>query len=87
MPKFMGWYNELVHNSREFAPVDAEPTDWSECVKHRTLKAKNESYYLLEMIKASNKDKSAPHKEPLRAFLHYAYQAINTYTSKIHTNE
>lgn len=44
------------------------------------LVAKDDSYYLLEMIKSSNKGKT---NNKVRNFLEYAYEAINTFTQKI----
>ena len=48
-----------------------------------SLDAKDESYYLLDMIRASNKDKDDTHTIKFRRFLDYAYKAIDKYTSKI----
>lgn len=83
---FSQWYKELAENKRAFAPLSIAPQDkrnaeLSNWVKDLTLEAKDESYYLLEMIKASNKDKSNSHK--FRCFMDYAYKAIDKYTSKI----
>ena len=45
------------------------------------LEAKDESYYLLEMIKSSNKGMTSNNR--VRNFLEYAFEAINTFTQKI----
>jgi hypothetical protein len=85
--KFLQWYQELSENKRGFAPLTLSSSgahaDLSHWVQGFTLLGQDESYYLLEMIKASNRDRDTSHNVPLRRFLHYAYQAINTYTSKI----
>lgn len=88
LSRFVNWYKELASNQRGFAPLNianennrkASLANW---VKDFSLEAKDESYYLLEMIKASNKDKNNSQTIKLRRFLDYAYQAINKYTGKI----
>ena len=52
-------------------------------IKNIELDAKNDSYYLLEMIKASNAYKKKDHSNKFRYFLQFAYEAINHYTKKI----
>lgn len=85
---FSEWYHELESNNRSFAPLNIAPNDkrnvklvnW---IQDFTLDAKDESYYLLEMIRTSNKDKDKSHDVKFRRFIDYAYKAINKYTSKI----
>jgi hypothetical protein len=87
LERFLSWYQELSENKRGFAPLtltsEGNNADLSHWVQGFTLRAKDDSYYLLEMIKASNQDNDTSHNVPLRRFLHYAYQAINTYTRTI----
>lgn len=79
------WYNELAQNKRAFAPLNHEATSQMQgWIKGKELDAKNDSYYLLEMIKASNEVKKKEHDNKFRFFLQFAYKAINTYTSKIY---
>ena len=88
LSRFTQWYQELAENKRGFAPLTiadasdrgAKLTNW---IQDFSLDAKDESYYLLEMIRASNKDKDASHSIKFRRFLDYAYKAITKYTSKI----
>lgn len=81
---FYKWYSELASNNRTFAPLHYDNVDnmggW---IKKIELDAKDDSYYLLEMIRASNKDKSKEHSNKFRFFLQFAYEAINKYTKKI----
>ncbi len=82
---FYQWYKELSGNERSFAPLNLVPpgkelTNW---VKGYSLKGKDESYYLLEMIKASNKGNGEKHGNIFRYFLDFAYKAINVYTKNI----
>lgn len=86
--RFNLWYQELAQNNRGFAPLNLadmskrdEPL--SNFVQDFSLEAKDESYYLLEMICAANRDKDISHSLKFRRFLDYAYQAINKYTKKI----
>jgi hypothetical protein len=78
------WYKELAQNKRAFAPLHYDSTSkmggW---IKGYELDAKNDSYYLLEMIKTSNKDKTKEHSNKFRFFLQFAYDAIDGYTQKI----
>ena len=82
---FYQWYKELSENARGFTPLNLvgpgkELTAW---VKGNTLKGKDESYYLLEMIKASNKGNGEKHDNIFRYFLEFAYSAINVYTKNL----
>ena len=82
---FYQWYKELSENARGFTPLNLvgpgkELTNW---VKGNTLKGKDESYYLLEMIKASNKGNGEKHDNIFRYFLEFAYSAINVYTKNL----
>ncbi|EJX10190.1 hypothetical protein EVA_01701 [gut metagenome] len=86
--RFSQWYHELAENKRSFAPLTiADPNDrgakLSNWIQDFSLDAKDESYYLLNMIRASNKDKDDTHTIKFRRFLDYAYKAIDKYTSKI----
>jgi hypothetical protein len=77
------WYNELATNQRAFAPLkyDRISEEW---VNGMVLEAKDDSYYLLEMIKASNRQQNKFDKSnKLRHFLQFAYDAIDTYTKDI----
>ena len=86
--RFSEWYHELAENKRGFAPLtiadpnvrNAKISNW---IQDFSLDAKDESYYLLDMIRASNRDKDDTHTNKFRRFLDYAYQAIDKYTSKI----
>lgn len=78
------WYGELAQNKRAFAPLHYDNYDqMSGWIKGYDLEAKDYSYYELQMIKASNKDKSKEHSNKFRFFLQFAYEAINNYTKKI----
>ena len=52
-------------------------------VKTLSLDAKDDSYYLLKMIQASNGNKDKTHENKFRFFLQFAHDAINYYTKKI----
>jgi hypothetical protein len=52
-------------------------------IKNIELDAKDDSYYLLEMIKASNAYNEKDHSNKFRFFLQFAYDAINCYTKKL----
>lgn len=67
---------------RAFAPIaNIDPSNMANIIKNSVeLVAKDDSYYLLEMIKSSNKGKT---NNKVRNFLKYAYEAINTFTQKI----
>ena len=78
------WYTELAQNKRAFAPLHYDnPKQMGGWIKSINLDAKDDSYYLLRMIQASNKDNSKEHNNKFRFFLKFAYDAINRYTSKI----
>lgn len=78
------WYTELAQNKRAFAPLHYDnPKQMGGWIKSIELDAKDDSYYLLKMIQASNQDNSKEHSNKFRFFLNFAYDAINNYTSKI----
>ena len=78
------WYTELAQNKRAFAPLHYDnPKQMGGWIKSIELDAKDDSYYLLKMIQASNQDNSKEHSNKFRFFLKFAYDAINNYTSKI----
>ena len=78
------WYTELAQNKRAFAPLHYDnPKQMGGWIKSIELDAKDDSYYLLKMIQASNQDNSQEHSNKFRFFLKFAYDAINNYTSKI----
>ena len=88
LARFSEWYQELAENKRGFAPLTIpDPNDrkakLSNWIQDFSLDAKDESYYLLDMIRASNKDKDDTHTIKFRRFLDYVYKAIDKYTSKI----
>lgn len=79
------WYTELAQNKRAFAPLHYDnPKQMSGWIKSIELDAKDESYYMLSMIQASNQEKSKEHSNKFRFFLKFAFDAINKYTSKIY---
>lgn len=81
---YFKWYSELSSNKRAFAPLHYDSLkDMGGWIKTMELDAKDDSYYLLEMIRASNKDKTKEHSNKFRFFLQFAYEAINKYTNKI----
>lgn len=80
---FDEWYKELVSNRRSFAPLnlvnaDGDLTHW---IKGKTMDGKDLSYYLLEIIKSSNKVKKI-HDNKFRYFVEFLHKAINVYTNK-----
>lgn len=80
---FYQWYSELATNKRAFAPLHYEShKDMSGWIEGYELDAKDDSYYLLQMIKESNTD-TQKHNNTFRYFLDFAYKAINYYTQKI----
>lgn len=88
LARFSEWYQELAENKRGFAPLtiadpDNRSAKLSNWIQGFALDAKDESYYLLDMIRASNKDKDDTHTIKFRRFLDYTYQAIDKYSSKI----
>lgn len=83
--RYNDWYKELSNNTRAFAPLYIDkPKEMGGWIKTINLDAKNDSYYLLEMIKASNKYKKKDHDNKFRFFLQFAYEAIDKYTKKIY---
>ena len=85
---YANWYQELAENKRGFAPLTIAPVEdrnakLSNWIQDFSLDAKDESYYLLDMIRESNKDKDDTHTLKFRRFLDYAFKSINKYTSKI----
>lgn len=78
------WYSELAQNKRAFAPLlIGMPNQMNGWIKGIELDAKDDSYYLLSMIKESNSDKGKEHNNKFRYFIEFAYKSINGYTSKI----
>ena len=71
--------------SRYFSPLNKilRGEKLSNIVKGITLKAKNESYYLLKMIEAGNKKDKTEHDNTLRYLLDFAYEGITEYTKTI----
>lgn len=80
---FANWYEQLASTKRAFAPVTKiVPSDMANIIRNAIeLDAKNESYYLLEMINQSRKINNNNNK--VRNFLDCSYNAINHYTNKI----
>ncbi len=83
--QYHNWYVELSENHRGFSPLNKilKGEKLSNIVKGITLKAKNESYYLLKMIEAGNKKAKIEHDNPLRYLLDFAYDGITEYTKNI----
>lgn len=82
--RYYNWYSELAQNKRAFAPLNYDnPRKMGGWIKTLELDAKDDSYYLLEMVNASNSDKSKDHDNKFRFFLKFAYDAIDKYTDKI----
>ena len=78
------WYDELSINKRAFAPLNTDSLKNMEgWVKTVSLDAKDDSYYLLKMIQASNANKDKTHENKFRFFLQFAHDAIEYYTKKI----
>lgn len=81
---YIRWYKELAQNKRAFAPLHYDNSkQMSGWIKGINLDAKDDSFYLLEMIKESNKDNSKEHSNKFRYFLKFAFNAINNFTKKI----
>lgn len=81
---YYNWYNELANNQRAFAPLNyGDFRQMSGWIIGSELDAKDDSYYLLEMVKASNKDTSKEHSNKFRFFLQFLFEAINNFTKKI----
>lgn len=83
--QFKNWYTELSENQRGFAPLNklTQGGKLSDVVKGISLKARNESFYLLKMIEAGNRKRDIEHKIDLRHFVDFAYEGISEYTNKI----
>ena len=83
---FSVWYDELANNKRAFSPfnISSHNQPLSRWIKGNALDAKDDSYYLLQMIMKSNKaPKDENHENRLRHFLNFTYQAIDHYTHQI----
>lgn len=82
LDEYEQWYAELSLKNRKFAPIkEIIPSNMSEIVKNGVeLDAPNDSYYLLQMIRESQKTSS---NNKVRDFMEYAYKAINNFTQKI----
>lgn len=80
---FENWYQELATNKRAFAPLRTGKGITSGWVDGMTLKAEDDSYYLLQMIKAGKKNVGDNHGNVFRHFVQTIYTAINYYTNKI----
>lgn len=76
------WYAELTQKKRAFAPIaEINPSMMQTIVKNSIpLDAKDDSYYLLQMIKEAHKKSSS---NGVRDFVEYAYKAIDYYTKNI----
>ena len=86
MQRFQTWYEELADNQRAFAPLSITSSNHplSAWIKGHELTARDDSYYLLEMIKASNSaPKAENHDNKLRHLLNFAHQAIHHFTHNI----
>ncbi len=82
--EFKDWYIELANNDRAFAPLNYNAQkNLSELYAKSSLNAMTETYYILEMVKESNKAEDNAHGNKLRYFLDFAYKAINNYTKEI----
>lgn len=81
--KYNNWYGELSTNARAFASLRMDKEDMSGWIDGITLDAKDESYYLLEMVKASNAYQKTGQNNKFRFFIQFAYEAIDFYTKKI----
>ncbi|MCM1176345.1 MAG: hypothetical protein NC308_03190 [Clostridium sp.] len=84
--RFRDWYKELADNSRSFSPLNlnniSKGGNTASAVKEFSLDGENESCFLLEMIKAGNKEKQK-HGIKLRYLLDFAFKGISAYTDKI----
>lgn len=88
LERFTDWYKELAENKRSFAPLSipspkSRGARLTNLIQDFSLDAADESYYLLGMIRASNRDKGAGNSLPFHQFIDYAYKAIDAYTSKL----
>lgn len=80
---FSNWYQELSANKRAFAPLRTAKGITSGWIDGMQLGAKDESYYLLQMIKTGKGDVKNYHGNVFRHFVQTAYNAIDFYTNKI----
>lgn len=78
---FEKWTEELADKNRKFVPItEITPSNMSDIIRNsKSLVAKDDSYYLLEMIKNAKN----PSGNKVRDFMEYAYKAIDTYTKEI----
>lgn len=78
---FECWYKEVSSTQRSFAPIaDINSNKMATIIKNSIeIDAKDDSYYLLQMIKSSKQTTG----NKVRDFLDYAYSAINVYTKKL----
>lgn len=78
---FEKWYGELSSKKRAFAPIsEMKPSKMANIIKESVeLEAKDDSWYILEMIKNSKQDSG----NKMKNFFDSAYIAIDTYTKKI----
>ena len=83
--QFHNWYVELSENNRGFAPLNriSKGEKLTSILKGISLKAKDESYYLLKMIEASHEASKNEHGNKLRYMLDFAYEGITDYTDQI----
>lgn len=82
---YFQWYSELASNNRAFAPLNYDKIKQMDgWIKDITLDAANDTYYLLEMVRASNAHKKREHNNKFRFFLQFAHEAIDHYTQKIY---
>lgn len=80
---FEKWYEELATNKRAFAPLRTGKGITDGWIDGFRLKAKDETYYLLQMIKDGKKKVENYHGNDFRHFMQTVYSAINFYTNKI----
>lgn len=81
---FYGWYCELAKNRRSFSPLNipGHEDSFSNLVKGKELGGKDITYYLLEIIKISNKERKT-HDNLFRYLMEFLYNAITVYTKNI----
>ena len=80
---FETWYQELATNKRAFAPLRTGKGITSGWVDGMTLKANDDSYYLLQMIRNGRKNIEDTHGNTFRHFVQTVYTSINDFTNKI----
>lgn len=80
---FDNWYQELSSNKRAFSPLRTGNGITSGWIAGMQLGAKDDSYYLLQMIKFGKGDVKNYHGNVFRHFVQTAYNAIDFYTNKI----